>query len=66
MFLDRAQFEQLCSAVIVGKDMTLKMVIPPPALIKPVRMWTGTLLISYKFIFIQHDKKEYPNYQCAV
>ena len=37
-FFDRKQFAQICSTF---GDATLHIDIPPPAILKPVRLWTG-------------------------
>lgn len=37
-FYDRQQFVQICSMM---HDADIQMDIPPPTIIKPVRMWTG-------------------------
>eukprot|EP00127_Corallochytrium_limacisporum_P006730 Clim_evm19s234 gene=Clim_evmTU19s234 len=48
VFMDRAQFMQLCSYLSDGE---LKITMPPPCIWKPVRMWSGkqvfSMLLSY-------------------
>eukprot|EP00122_Pirum_gemmata_P010616 Pgem_evm1s9821 len=43
VFMDRAQFAQTCS-FFSGGDF--KVDIPPPAIFKPVRLWTGKQVFS--------------------
>ena len=47
-FFDRAQVAQLCSYF---SDAKMKIDIPPPAIVKPVELWTGkqvcTLILSH-------------------
>ena len=37
-FFDRTQFAQICSTF---GDATMHIEVPPPAILKPVRLWTG-------------------------
>lgn len=46
MFFDRAQFSQLCAYL---SDGNLKIDIPPPAILKPMRLWTGKQVFSVLF-----------------
>jgi DNA-directed RNA polymerase III subunit RPC1 len=38
-FFDRAEFCRLCSFFV---DANEKIDIPPPAIVKPMQLWTGT------------------------
>ncbi|XP_065063697.1 DNA-directed RNA polymerase III subunit RPC1-like isoform X2 [Rhopilema esculentum] len=46
LFFDRAQFCQLASVILAGKDNTIRVTLPPPAIVKPARLWTGKQLYS--------------------
>lgn len=46
VFFDRARACQLISSILTGKDTTVKIELPPPAIWKPCRMWTGKQLFS--------------------
>lgn len=43
MFYDRSQFVQICSYM---GDALLKFDVPPPAIMKPVQLWTGKQIMS--------------------
>jgi len=43
MFLNRSEMMQLCAYFC---DANEKIDLPPPAIIKPVEMWTGKQVIS--------------------
>jgi DNA-directed RNA polymerase III subunit RPC1 len=45
-FFDRAQACQLLAAVLVHKESNLSVKLPPPAVVKPVRLWTGKQVFS--------------------
>lgn len=47
-FFDRAQVTQLCCFF---SDANIKIVLPPPAIFKPVRLWTGKQIFS---LLIKH------------
>ncbi|KAF4525074.1 hypothetical protein B566_EDAN001988 [Ephemera danica] len=53
-FLTRAKFCQLINSFLAGKDATLHVDIPPPAIIKPRRMWTGKQVFS---VLLKPNKK---------
>ncbi|XP_047127085.1 DNA-directed RNA polymerase III subunit RPC1 isoform X1 [Hydra vulgaris] len=46
IFLNRFQFCQLTSMILAGKDVNIKIDIPPPVILKPVELWTGKQVIS--------------------
>lgn len=46
VFLDRAKACQLASCMLAGKDTTMKVELPPPAIRKPVCLWTGKQIFS--------------------
>eukprot|EP00004_Rigifila_ramosa_P019449 TRINITY_DN4940_c0_g1_i2.p1 TRINITY_DN4940_c0_g1~~TRINITY_DN4940_c0_g1_i2.p1 ORF type:complete len:1028 (+),score=226.55 TRINITY_DN4940_c0_g1_i2:430-3084(+) len=51
VFLDRAQFCQLCAALGDGME---HIELPPPCLIKPIELWSGKQLFS---VLIRPNKK---------
>ena len=40
-FFDRGETCQIISQILVGKDASMKVDLPPPAIMKPERRWTG-------------------------
>ncbi|KAL1427574.1 hypothetical protein MTO96_017274 [Rhipicephalus appendiculatus] len=46
VFLDRAKASQLASCMLAGKDTNMKVELPPPAILKPVCLWTGKQIFS--------------------
>ncbi|XP_048760931.1 DNA-directed RNA polymerase III subunit RPC1-like [Ostrea edulis] len=46
VFLDRARACQLIAAMLSGRETNLKIDLPPPAIIKPVKLWTGKQIFS--------------------
>ena len=46
VFMDRSKACQIISSMLVGKDAGLKIDLPPPAIFKPVRLWTGKQVFS--------------------
>ncbi|KAL8202295.1 UNVERIFIED_CONTAM: DNA-directed RNA polymerase III subunit RPC1 [Gekko kuhli] len=45
-FFDRAKACQIIASVLVGKDEKIKVRLPPPAILKPVTLWTGKQVFS--------------------
>ncbi|XP_062502473.1 DNA-directed RNA polymerase III subunit RPC1-like isoform X2 [Corticium candelabrum] len=45
-FFDRAQASQIFAALLVQKDSKMLVKLPFPAIVKPVRLWTGKQLFS--------------------
>lgn len=45
-FMDRSRFCQLATSFLGDKDTTLRLDLPPPAIVKPQRLWTGKQLFS--------------------
>lgn len=45
-FFDRAEFCRLCSFFV---DANAKIDIPPPAIVKPMELWTGTCFLLLCF-----------------
>ncbi|XP_055335459.1 DNA-directed RNA polymerase III subunit RPC1-like [Paramacrobiotus metropolitanus] len=45
-FFTRAEFDQLVSQMLVGKERTLKIDWPLPAIVKPEKLWTGKQVLS--------------------
>uniref|UniRef100_A0A8C6VII9 DNA-directed RNA polymerase subunit n=1 Tax=Naja naja TaxID=35670 RepID=A0A8C6VII9_NAJNA len=45
-FFDRAKACQLIASILVGKDEKVKVRLPPPAILKPVTLWTGKQVFS--------------------
>lgn len=54
-FFTRTQFVQACSYF---GDANLQIDLPPPAIMKPVRLWTGKQLFS---LLIRPNKKQFKN-----
>eukprot|EP00731_Ephydatia_muelleri_P022715 Em0015g298a len=46
VFFDRTLFCQVVASMLHGKDTLLKIDIPPPAIWKPAKLWTGKQVIS--------------------
>ncbi|CAB4015852.1 DNA-directed RNA polymerase III subunit RPC1 [Paramuricea clavata] len=46
VFLDRGHMTQLCAAMLAGKDGDMKINLPPPAIFRPVKLWTGKQVFS--------------------
>ncbi|KAJ9598140.1 hypothetical protein L9F63_026756, partial [Diploptera punctata] len=45
-FLDRGQACQLAACLLAGDDVTMDIDLPPPAIRKPVALWTGKQIFS--------------------
>uniref|UniRef100_W5LHZ8 DNA-directed RNA polymerase subunit n=1 Tax=Astyanax mexicanus TaxID=7994 RepID=W5LHZ8_ASTMX len=45
-FFDRAKACQIVASILVGKDEKIKVTLPRPAIIKPMRLWTGKQIFS--------------------
>uniref|UniRef100_A0A3B3S3Q8 DNA-directed RNA polymerase subunit n=1 Tax=Paramormyrops kingsleyae TaxID=1676925 RepID=A0A3B3S3Q8_9TELE len=45
-FFDRAKACQIVASILVGKDEKIKIYLPPPAILKPVTLWTGKQIFS--------------------
>ncbi|XP_069652306.1 DNA-directed RNA polymerase III subunit RPC1 isoform X3 [Haliaeetus albicilla] len=45
-FFDRAKACQIIASILVGKDEKIKVHLPPPAILKPVTLWTGKQVFS--------------------
>ncbi|KAM6105196.1 LOW QUALITY PROTEIN: DNA-directed RNA polymerase III subunit RPC1 [Pterocles gutturalis] len=43
---DRAKACQIIASILVGKDEKIKVCLPPPAILKPVTLWTGKQVFS--------------------
>ncbi|XP_068736318.1 DNA-directed RNA polymerase III subunit RPC1-like isoform X2 [Montipora capricornis] len=41
VFLDRSHIAQILSYILAGKDVNLRIDLPPPVILKPVKLWTG-------------------------
>ncbi|XP_062605530.1 DNA-directed RNA polymerase III subunit RPC1-like, partial [Saccostrea cucullata] len=46
VFVDRARACQLISAMLSNRETNLKIDLPPPAIIKPMKLWTGKQIFS--------------------
>lgn len=46
LFLNKKQVWQLVSCLLVGSDSTMNINIPPPAILKPMPLWTGKQVFS--------------------
>ncbi|XP_041117382.1 DNA-directed RNA polymerase III subunit RPC1 isoform X2 [Polyodon spathula] len=40
-FFDRSKVCQIVASILVGKDEKIKVHLPPPAILKPITLWTG-------------------------
>lgn len=54
LFFTRGQFCQITSMILAGKDRDLQIDIPPPAIIKPMALWTGKQVVS---VMLRPNKK---------
>jgi len=45
-FFDRGKACQIISQILAGPEATMKVDLPPPAILKPVALWTGKQLFS--------------------
>ena len=45
-FFTRGQFCQITCMILAGKDRDLRIDIPPPAIVKPMALWTGKQVVS--------------------
>ncbi|XP_067828587.1 DNA-directed RNA polymerase III subunit RPC1 isoform X1 [Heptranchias perlo] len=55
-FFDRAKTCQIVASILSGKDERIKISLPPPAILKPVTLWTGKQI----FGLILKPNKECP------
>ncbi|KAK3090302.1 hypothetical protein FSP39_010768 [Pinctada imbricata] len=55
VFLDRARACQLISAMLSQRDTAMKIDLPPPAIFKPVKLWTGKQIFS---VLLRPNKKD--------
>lgn len=46
VFFDRAHFCQIIAAMLHGKDRSMKIDLPKPAIMKPVCLWSGKQVVS--------------------
>ncbi|KAK2152800.1 hypothetical protein LSH36_317g01042 [Paralvinella palmiformis] len=46
VFFDRAKACQLAASIMAGRDSMVKIDLPPPAIIKPCRLWSGKQIFS--------------------
>ena len=46
VFFGRAEATRLAAQIVADKDRNTKIELPPPAILKPVRMWTGKQIFS--------------------
>ncbi|XP_064601918.1 DNA-directed RNA polymerase III subunit RPC1-like [Liolophura sinensis] len=45
-FFDRSKTCQLLSAILAQKDQNVRIDLPPPAIVKPCKLWTGKQIFS--------------------
>ncbi|MBN3302766.1 RPC1 polymerase, partial [Amia calva] len=45
-FFDRSKTCQIVASILVGKDEKIKVQLPPPAILKPITLWTGKQIFS--------------------
>uniref|UniRef100_A0A672Q099 DNA-directed RNA polymerase subunit n=1 Tax=Sinocyclocheilus grahami TaxID=75366 RepID=A0A672Q099_SINGR len=61
-FFDRTKTCQIVASILVGKDEKIKISLPPPAILKPIRLWTGKQIFSLilkpskSFVVIQNSE----------
>ncbi|XP_067133403.1 DNA-directed RNA polymerase III subunit RPC1 [Centruroides vittatus] len=55
-FFDRTKASQIISTILAGTDITTEIELPPPAIWKPVALWTGKQIFS----LILRPSKCYP------
>ena len=46
VFFDRTRACQLITSMLVGNDKFTKVDLPPPAIWKPMKLWTGKQVFS--------------------
>lgn len=46
MFFQVEQARELALCLLAGSDASLVVTLPPPAILKPVKLWTGKQLFS--------------------
>ncbi|XP_059158515.1 DNA-directed RNA polymerase III subunit RPC1-like [Physella acuta] len=56
VFFDRNRACQLIASMLVGKDANMKIDLPPPAIWKPCKLWTGKQVFS----LLMRPNKECP------
>lgn len=56
VFFDRNRACQLIASMLVGKDAKMKIDLPPPAIWKPCKLWTGKQVFS----LLMRPNKECP------
>ena len=45
-FFDKSRAMQIIASILVGPDEHLRIELPKPAILKPVRLWTGKQIYS--------------------
>jgi len=45
-FFDRGKVCQIISQILAGDEKTMKIDLPPPAIVKPKQLWTGKQIFS--------------------
>ena len=53
-FFDRGKVCQIISQILAGDEKTMKIDLPPPAIIKPVQLWSGKQIFS---LMLRPNKK---------
>jgi DNA-directed RNA polymerase III subunit RPC1 len=46
VFFDRSHFNQIVASILCNGDAKIKVDVPPPAILKPVKLWTGKQIIG--------------------
>ncbi|XP_070543488.1 DNA-directed RNA polymerase III subunit RPC1-like [Ptychodera flava] len=55
-FFDRSRTAQIIASMLSGRDQNIHIDLPPPAIIKPVKMWTGKQIFS---VILKPNKKSH-------
>ena len=53
-FFDRGKVCQIISQILAGDEKTMKIDLPPPAIVKPIQLWTGKQIFS---LLLRPNKK---------
>lgn len=49
-FFTKSEAQQLASCLLAGPDSTMRIDMPPPAILKPRMLWTGKQIFRYVFL----------------
>jgi DNA-directed RNA polymerase III subunit RPC1 len=57
-FLSRAQAAQLAACLLAAPDASMRIHLPPPAILKPRQLWTGKQI--FRYILLSSSSHPYP------